>query len=582
MNSKEDDFPLGNARVQGSILVVDDDNANLDLLAAVLCDSGHSVRQAANGQKALEYLESELPDLILLDIKMPGIDGFEVCRRLKEDERTRDIPVIFISGIGEMIDKMTAFRVGGVDYITKPFQLKEVLVRVETHLALRNMRARLEQQNRRLHEEIAERERAKEALRKARDELERRVEERTRELVSVNKRLEHEIAEHKQVAEELGKHREHLEDLIGQRTLELVNSEEKYRTIVENVPFVIYRTGPRGELLFLNHCAEETLGRGLSEFLDDPGLWSGIVCDEDRAKIEELRKESFRQGREFVAEYRIKHKNGHIVYAAEHAIPFRVGAGPIGGVDGIIMDVTGRIKDQEKLIRTESLKTISEVSARLAHEIRNPLVSAGGFARQLLSAMKSDDPNRGKVEIIVKEVARLETILRMILIYIQPLQLEMTLADPNYLVEKALSTLAMEIGEKKALVQSRFDRTIPRIAVDRTQMELAVETLVKKALNQMPEGAALTIATRGEEGMFKLFMRYPAPYVATDDIHDFFYPFTTSLTSYDPADLPLSKIIVDKHGGSLEVGVEKSGELWIHLFLPLQTMDRAPEKTAAS
>ncbi len=110
--------------------------------------------------------------------------------------------------------------------------------------------------------------------------------------------------------------------------------------------------------------------------------------------------------------------------------------------------MTGRIKLHEELIRAKGLKTVSEVSNRLAHEIRNPLVSAGGFARRLLSSMNQDDPNRAKVEIIVKEVGRLETILRMMPAYIQPLELQMSQTNPNQLVERALSAVDMEIRER--------------------------------------------------------------------------------------------------------------------------------------
>jgi len=138
---------------QGNILVVDDTPANLRLLAGILTDHGYAVRPVPNGKLALWGARGTTPpDLILLDIVMPDMDGYEVCQQLKADERTRDIPVIFLSALDDVSDKIRAFSVGGVDYITKPFQEEEVLARVETHLNQRRMQTRLEEQNQELAE----------------------------------------------------------------------------------------------------------------------------------------------------------------------------------------------------------------------------------------------------------------------------------------------------------------------------------------------------------------------------------------------------------------------------------------------
>ena len=126
------------------ILVVDDVSENLKLLLNLLKTAGYKVRPASNGAEALDAVMSKKPDLILLDIKMPGMDGFEVCNRLKADSQSKDIPIIFISALGETADKVKAFHAGGVDYISKPFQEEEVLMRVQTHIELHRMRMNLE------------------------------------------------------------------------------------------------------------------------------------------------------------------------------------------------------------------------------------------------------------------------------------------------------------------------------------------------------------------------------------------------------------------------------------------------------
>lgn len=127
----------------GDILIVDDTPANLRLLAGMLTAQGHKVRPAPNGKLALTAARAAPPDLILLDINMPGMNGYEVCAALKADPQTCEVPVIFISALDQTEDKIKAFTLGGVDYITKPFQIEEVLARVKTHLTLYALRRQL-------------------------------------------------------------------------------------------------------------------------------------------------------------------------------------------------------------------------------------------------------------------------------------------------------------------------------------------------------------------------------------------------------------------------------------------------------
>jgi two-component system, NtrC family, sensor kinase len=133
-----------------NILVVDDTLANLQLLVGILTEHGYKVRPAKDGFQALSATQSAQIDLILLDINMPQMDGYEVCTKLKSDPKTRDIPVIFISALNDVLDKVKAFAVGGVDYVTKPFQVEEVLARVETHLALQRLQNNLQSKNQEL------------------------------------------------------------------------------------------------------------------------------------------------------------------------------------------------------------------------------------------------------------------------------------------------------------------------------------------------------------------------------------------------------------------------------------------------
>lgn len=169
----------------GEILVVEDTPASLELLTSLLTEAGYTVRPAQEGRMALRSARARPPELILLDIRMPGMDGYEVCQQLKSDLLTRDIPVIFLSALRDTEDKVHAFSLGAVDYIAKPYQPEEVLARVRNHLELHRLQCRLEE---RVSERTAQIQAAEAALRQSQSQLRElasflqsvREEERTR------------------------------------------------------------------------------------------------------------------------------------------------------------------------------------------------------------------------------------------------------------------------------------------------------------------------------------------------------------------------------------------------------------------
>ena len=160
-------FKEHNNLPKADILAIDDTPENLALLSQMLTEKGYKVRSVTKGSTAIRGAKAVPPDLVLLDVKMPQMNGYEVCRQLKSDERTRDIPVIFISALGDVFDKVNAFEIGGVDYITKPFQVEEVLARLNTHLTIRKLQIKLQAQNIQLQREIAEKTAAEDKFAKA-------------------------------------------------------------------------------------------------------------------------------------------------------------------------------------------------------------------------------------------------------------------------------------------------------------------------------------------------------------------------------------------------------------------------------
>ncbi|MBE9141943.1 GGDEF domain-containing response regulator [Planktothrix mougeotii] len=175
----------------GGILIIDDKLENLKVLSEILKQQGYKVRQAINGISALRAIQSSPPDLILLDIKMPEMDGYEVCQKLKQDSQTQEIPIIFISALNEVWDKVRAFQLGGVDYINKPFQVEEVIARIETQFII-------QRQKKQLQAEI---------------EYRQAQEERLKE------EIQHRLAKEKQLQEEIQRRKETEEILYQSRAL---------------------------------------------------------------------------------------------------------------------------------------------------------------------------------------------------------------------------------------------------------------------------------------------------------------------------------------------------------------------------
>lgn len=196
------------------VLVVDDTVETLRVLVATLSGEGYEVRPANGGAQALEAIKAQRPELVLLDVRMPGVDGFEVCRTLRASEATRNIPVLFLSATGDDVERLRCFEVGGVDFIPKPFQREELLARVRTHLELTRLRSRLEEQ----------------------------VQERTASLKNAILRIAEEYSE-----------KELLEGALQK-------AHRRYRHLVENVPLGIFQLSLQGHFKYANRALLRQFG----------------------------------------------------------------------------------------------------------------------------------------------------------------------------------------------------------------------------------------------------------------------------------------------------------------------------------
>jgi signal transduction histidine kinase/DNA-binding response OmpR family regulator len=345
-----------------TILIVDDSTANLQLLTSILKDEGYVVHPASDGKLALRFLRTTLPDLILLDIKMPGMDGLEVCYQLKDSERTRNIPIIFISVLESERDKVKAFQAGGVDYIAKPFHPEEVLARVKNQLRLRELT----------------------------DDLETQVSKRTEELTLTNQRMQEEITVRKHAVEELQK-REAL--LNATQRLSKVGGWEY--DIKQNQ---YYWTD---ELFAIHEIPINTSIDYVQESLNCYDL-------KDQQLIMSAFKNAYENGEPYDFELPFTTKKGKRLWIRTTALPIQKN-NRIVSVVGSVMDITEQKQAQQELARyrdhlqeeveqrtTELIhakqnaeqanRAKSNFLANMSHELRTPLSAILGFS----SLMKND------------------------------------------------------------------------------------------------------------------------------------------------------------------------------------------------
>jgi PAS domain S-box-containing protein len=358
----------GQLSEQPTILIADDTPANLGVVVDSLTERGFRVLVALDGAEALERALFSQPDLILLDVKMPGIDGFETCRRLKMDDRTRDIAVIFMTSRTGSEDMVEGFSAGGVDYLTKPVHVEEMIARVSTHLALRTMHKQLVVQNRQLLAEVSVRQQAEAALSRARDQLEGRVALRTAELARANQSLLAQVEERRRAE------------------AKLLSSEARFRAIVETSPVPLCITSmPGGQLLYTNGPFQELFGLDL---LNDAANVVDFYADplERDSLVDHLQREgSFHN-----SEIQFTRRDGSVFWAMATARVATYNEAPAIYVG--LNDITERKRIEQALL--ESREQLRELSAymeaireeerkRIAMEIHDEL-------GQLLTALKMD------------------------------------------------------------------------------------------------------------------------------------------------------------------------------------------------
>lgn len=323
------------------ILIADDTLESLQMLSETLSVAGYDVRSVNNGSLAFKSAAIAPPDLILLDIKMPDLSGYEVCKKLKENQNTRNIPVIFISALHESFDKIQAFDVGGLDYITKPFQIEEVLARIQSHLALHFATQKIQLFN---------------------ENLEQRVAERTKIISEQNKQLLQEILDRQKIE------------------IKLRESETKLRQISEYIDEVFWlinydeADGVFTNVEYVSPAFEKVWHMPIETLYENRGEWSNAIHERDRQRVCDAFQNQAIYG-QFNEEYQIINPDGSSRWIHDRGYPIHNEKGQVYRVAGIAQDITSRKQAEIERDRIFNLSLdllfIADENGKLKHT--NPI-----------------------------------------------------------------------------------------------------------------------------------------------------------------------------------------------------------------
>ena len=423
---------------KGVILVVDDTPESLLLLTQILTDEGYDVRPADSGELAVAAATAVRPELILLDIRMPVMDGFEVCRRLKAQPETRDIPIIFITASANADERVRSWSFGAVDFVAKPFEKRELIARVATRLELSRLGKRLEQL----------------------------VAERTASLETANQQLREELAERIRAEQALRE------------------SEARFRNMANTAPAMIWTSSPDTGIDFCNAYISTFTGRSVEELLGDG--WETVVHPEDLERRYALYLPAIQAHSAYQAEYRIRRADGAYRWFLDTATPRFLADGAFAGYVGIAMDVTDLKRNQEQLLAAQMYESVGVLVAGVAHRFNNLMGTIIAEADLAASELSPESPEYGSVKRINATAIRASEIVGLLMAYAGggsggvrgPVNL-------SHAVEEALRLFRATLLKNVALTVN-LDTTLPPIYADVAHIRQIVMNLLTNAQESLP------------------------------------------------------------------------------------------------
>lgn len=487
---------------KGVILAVDDESDSLRLLTDVLAEEGYRVRPANSGQLALASIAVECPELILLDVRMPGMDGFEVCRRVKQFEKGRRIPLIFASASTNAEERVEGFSLGAVDFITKPFQRNELLARVRTHL-------------------------------------------------------------------ELGRLRDRLEVDVARRTAELIESEERFRTMADAAPVLIWAAGTDKLCTFFNKGWLEFTGRSRAQELGNG--WAEGVHADDLEHCYETYCLEFDARREFQIQYRLRRADGEYRWVLDRGAP-RFSDGIFLGYVGSCIDITDFKRTQEEALSRQKLESMGLMAGGIAHDFNNLLGTMLGsvdIAVTELSEGESCEEELGRIRTAAVRGAEL---IRELMIYAGRENPALESVDFAALVAEMLQLLKVAIS-KRVTLKAELAQDLPAIYASSSQIRQLLMNLIinaSDAIGDAPGEVAISARASKISGSsyLRLQVSDTGSGITADAQTRIFDPFFSTKAAGRGLGLAVVQGIVRTHGGRIAVASEPGEGTVFEILLP--------------
>jgi PAS domain S-box-containing protein len=354
---------------------------------------------------------------------------------------------------------------------------------------------------------------------------------------------------------ELERYAKLLERKVFDRTEDLIRSEEKYRTLVENLPLIVYRLLKDGTVEFVNSYFSEKLGYSIEEVVKDKQFWWRNICGSDPKEHAEILSCCWENALQMRKERKIRNKKGDELIFMDHIIPIKSN-GEVHWIDGFMVDITELKALEAKLLEAEELRTLREISQRFAHEIRNPITAAGGFARRLYQGLPEDSPYKRAAEIILKEIERLESVVNILLMTIEPMEIEKEPIEIYQYTKELIEKLMEDDSYKDKYVELHGDKEGLYVEADKVLLKQALEAILCHSLHHMPSKEKMDIHLKKTDHTIMIHITHPCTGISKQDVSEFFLPRVSPYKCAAAYPLPKARIVINKHGG----------KVWARLF----------------
>ena len=526
---------------EGTILVVDDNSDSLMLFAGILADEGYNVRPADGGSLALASAAADPPELIVLDVRMPDVDGFEVCRLLKDNNQTSAIPIILMSASNDPAERVEGLALGAVDFVSKPVLREELLARVRTHLELRHLRR----------------------------DLERQVARNTAELRDTVVRLRQEIAE-----------RTHAENALSE-------SEQRFSNMADTAPVLIWLSGPDRLCTFFNKQWLAFTGRTVEQELGNG--WSDGVHPDDLERCLTTYTSAFKLRRRFEMDYRLRRADGNYRWVLDVGVPRFDSGGAFAGYVGSCIDITDRKQAKEEEFDRERLQSLRVVTSGIAHDFANLMGTILATAELAETEMDDGVSPTEEIQTIKALANRAVEIVRGLMIYGGQDRNTFEQVDVSQVVREMVALLRSSIS-KRATLHTHLSDRCPAVWENPTHIRQIVMNLIINASEALGgNDGAITITTsqitRAEErdsdgpagpqprDYLRIEVSDTGCGMTEEQRGKMFDPYFTTKRGGHGLGLAVVYGIVQSHGGAINVASAVGRGTMIEVLLPCLPVD---------